>query len=117
MPFVHLRRGAPEVQNAAVACSICGTHDADRVRDHLLVGTPGTPSHDGGVCESCGRVLEQVVARMGPELSVRVEHAQHEASERDAPGMARGRLRRAARPVRRADKPGRVGRAPVQVEP
>jgi transcription initiation factor TFIIIB Brf1 subunit/transcription initiation factor TFIIB len=93
MPFVHLRRGAPEVQNAAVGCSICGPHAANRVHDHLLIGTPGTPSHDGGVCETCGRVLEQAVAKVGPELSVRVEHAQHEASERDAPAMARGRRR------------------------
>ena len=51
-----------------------------------LIGTPGTPSHDGGVCDTCGRVLEQVVAKVGPALNVQVEHAQREANERDVSG-------------------------------
>jgi hypothetical protein len=64
----------------------CQPADTNHVHDHLLIGTPGTPAHDGGVCDTCGRVLEQVVARVEPELSIWVEHAQHEADERDALG-------------------------------
>jgi hypothetical protein len=56
------------------------------MHDHLLIGTPGTPSHDGVVCDTCGRVLEQVVAKVGPALNVQVEHAQREANERDVSG-------------------------------
>jgi hypothetical protein len=86
MPFVHLRRGAPEVQNATAECSICDTHDVNRLHDHLLIGTPGTPSHDGVVCDTCGRVLEQVATKIGSAFSVQVEHAQRDANERDVSG-------------------------------
>ena len=97
MPFVQLRRQAPEVQSSTAACAICGSPHPNQVQDHMLVGTPGVPSQDGVVCEHCGQVLERVVDKLGPQLSVQVEHAQREATERDTPAAARTRPRRAKR--------------------
>jgi hypothetical protein len=82
MTVVRLQRHAPEANNAT-RCGVCGTIDADRVTDHIQVGTPGTPAHDEGVCESCGAVLDQVVNKYGSQLTMMVEEAQQEASERD----------------------------------
>ena len=82
MTVVRLQRHAPEAQNAT-RCAVCGTTDAQRVTDHIQVGTPGTPAHDEGLCESCGAVLNTVVDRYGGELTMLVEHAQQEASERE----------------------------------
>jgi hypothetical protein len=53
------------------------------VTDHIQVGTPGTPQHDEGVCESCGAVLDRVVDKYGANLTMMVEDAQTEASERE----------------------------------
>jgi hypothetical protein len=52
------------------------------LHDHLLVGSPGVPDLQGAVCETCGHVLEQFVARWGPNLSVVVEQAQREVRAR-----------------------------------
>ena len=82
MTVVRLHRNAPEAQNAT-SCAVCGTSDVRQVTDHIQVGTPGTPSHDGGVCSACGRVLDNVVGKFGGDLMVSVDEAQHEASERD----------------------------------
>jgi hypothetical protein len=69
--------------------------DVDRVTDHIQVGTPGTPAHDEGVCESCGAVLGSVVDKYGGNLTVQVQEAQREASEREItiPGSQPGRPR------------------------
>ena len=88
MPFVQLRRNAPEVRDQTQCC-VCGVQDGEAVQDHLLVGTPGTPSQNAALCEHCGRVLEQVVQTVGSELSVQVQHAQQEATERDTPAVGR----------------------------
>jgi hypothetical protein len=82
MPLVLLRRHAPEAQSAGT-CSLCGASLWDATKDHLLVGTPGTPSHDGAVCEACGSALEQIVSKFGRELTVTVEEAQRQASDRE----------------------------------
>ena len=47
------------------------------------MGTPGTPSHDGAVCEACGTTLDQAVRKFGSDLTVTVEEAQREASDRE----------------------------------
>ncbi len=57
--------------------------DAERVTDHIQVGTPGTPAHDEGVCEACGAVLDKVAEKYGSQISMTVEEAQHEASDRE----------------------------------
>jgi hypothetical protein len=74
---------------------VCGTSDIRQVTDHIQVGTPGTPSHDAGVCDACGRVLDRVVGKFGGDLTVTVDEAQQEASERDItiPGAQPGRTR------------------------
>jgi hypothetical protein len=82
MTVVRLHRHAPEAQNATT-CAVCGTSDVRQVTDHVQVGTPGTPDQDAGVCDSCGAVLGKVVGKFGGELTVTVEDAQREASERE----------------------------------
>ena len=82
MTVVRLQRHAPEARNAT-RCGVCGTIDAERVTDHIQVGTPGTPAHDEGVCEACGAVLDRVADKYGPRLTMLVEEAQHEASDRE----------------------------------
>jgi hypothetical protein len=77
MPFVQLRRHAPEVQGLTICC-VCGVRNPDLLMDHLLVGSPGVPSEQGAMCETCGRVLEQIVAKLGSNLTVHVEHARRE---------------------------------------
>jgi CheY-like chemotaxis protein len=59
------------------------------VQDHLLVGTPGTPTYQAGICAHCGLVLELSVAKLGQELTIQVEHAQQTANERDTPAASR----------------------------
>jgi hypothetical protein len=82
MTVVRLHRHAPEAKNATT-CAVCGTSEAAQVTDHVQVGTPGTPDHDGGVCDACGSVLGNVVGKFGPDLTVMVEDAQQKASERE----------------------------------
>jgi hypothetical protein len=82
MTVVRLHRHAPEAQNAST-CGVCGTADVREVTDHIQVGTPGTPAHDEGVCESCGGVLTNVVEKYGGQLTVMIEDSQREASERE----------------------------------
>ena len=82
MTVVRLQRHAPEASNAT-RCGVCGTVDAGRVTDHIQVGTPGTPAHDEGVCEACGAVLDKVAEKYGSQISMTVEEAQHEASDRE----------------------------------
>jgi hypothetical protein len=82
MTVVRLHRHAPEAKNAT-SCAVCGTADMREVTDHVQVGTPGTPAQDAGVCNSCGRVLDNVVGKFGGELTVMVDEAQHDANERD----------------------------------
>ena len=81
MPFVQLRRHAPEI-NSRMTCCLCGARSLSMPHDHLLVGTPGVPDFQDAVCDTCGRVLEQFVTRWGPNLSVAVEHAQREVRGR-----------------------------------
>jgi hypothetical protein len=75
-------------------CAVCGTADAHQVTDHMQVGTPGTPTHDEGVCDKCGAVLDHVVDRYGGDLTMLVEDAQREASEREItiPGVQPDKL-------------------------
>jgi hypothetical protein len=47
------------------------------------VGTPGTPSHNGAVCEACGTAIDKVVSKFGGDLTVTVEEAQREATDRE----------------------------------
>jgi hypothetical protein len=82
MALVRLRRHAPEAQGKE-PCSLCGARPRPATGDHLLVGTPGVPSHDGAVCEACGTALDQVVRKFGNNLTVTVEEAQREASDRE----------------------------------
>jgi hypothetical protein len=82
MTVVRLQRHAPEADSAQV-CAVCGTTDGRRVTDHVLVGPPGTPTHDEGVCERCGAVLDQVVGRYGSQLTMLVDEAQQQASGRE----------------------------------
>ena len=82
MTVVRLQRHAPEAQNATT-CAVCGTTDKKRVTDHIQVGQPGTPAHDEGVCDTCGRVIDNVVDKYGSELTMMVEDAQQAASERE----------------------------------
>ena len=82
MTVVRLQRHAPEA-SSATRCAVCGTTDAKRVTDHIQVGPPGTPAHDEGVCESCGAVLDTVVDKYGGNLTMMVQDAQREASERE----------------------------------
>jgi hypothetical protein len=79
---VKLQRHAPEA-SAATRCAVCDTTDAARVTDHVMVGTPGVPEHDEGMCEACGAVLDKVAHKYGRDLSLLVEESQHEASERE----------------------------------
>jgi hypothetical protein len=44
---------------------------------------PGAPAHDEGVCDKCGAVLGHVVDRYGGDLTMLVDDAQREASERE----------------------------------
>jgi hypothetical protein len=82
MTLVRLRRHAPEAQ-IAEACSVCGTRGSDDLKDHLLVGTPGTPTHDGTVCAGCGAVIDSVARKFGSDLTVTVEDAQQNAGARE----------------------------------
>jgi hypothetical protein len=82
MTLVRLRRHAPEAQ-IAEACSVCGTRGTEDLKDHLLVGTPGTPTHDGTVCAGCGAVIDRVARKFGSDLTVTVEEAQQNASPRE----------------------------------
>ena len=82
MTVVRLQRHAPEAQNAT-RCAVCGTTDAKQVTDHIQVGQPGTPMYDEGVCDKCGAVMDNVVDKYGGDLTMMVEDAQHEASERE----------------------------------
>ncbi len=82
MAFIRLRRHAPEAQSTEM-CSVCGARRPKDTKDHLMVGPPGTPAHDGAVCEACGTALDNVVRKFGADLTVTVEEAQHEASDRD----------------------------------
>lgn len=82
MTVVRLHRHAPEAQNAT-KCAVCGTTDAKQVTDHIQVGPPGTPAHDEGVCDACGAVLDHVVGRYGGDLTMMIEDAQRQASERE----------------------------------
>ena len=75
MTVVRLQRNAPEAENATT-CAVCGTTDKRRVTDHIQVGTPGTPQHDEGVCESCGAVIDHVVDRYGGDLTMLVQDSQ-----------------------------------------
>jgi hypothetical protein len=82
MTLVRLQRHAPEVQGR-VTCTLCGARRRGDTKDHLLVGTPGTPSHNGAVCEACGTTLDQAVRKFGGDLTVTVEEAQRDASDRE----------------------------------
>jgi hypothetical protein len=82
MTVVRLQRHAPEAQNAT-KCAVCGTTEAKQVTDHIQVGPPGSPIHDEGVCNACGKVIDNVVGKYGGDLTMLVEEAQHEASETD----------------------------------
>ena len=82
MTVVRLQRHAPEAHSAHV-CAVCGTTDSRRVTDHVQVGQPGTPTHDEGVCEHCGGVLDRVTQRYGSQLTMLVDEAQQEASDRE----------------------------------
>ncbi len=88
MTIVRLHRHAPEAQSATT-CALCGTADVQAVTDHIQVGTPGTPQQDAGVCDACGRVLDNMVDKFGGDLTVMVEEAQQQASEREitVPGV------------------------------
>jgi hypothetical protein len=112
MPLVQLRRHAPEVQSITTCC-VCGEQRPNLVTDHLLVGSPGVPSEQGAVCDTCGRVLEQFVAKLGSNLTVHVEHAKREAGEQD------GRARPAVAPGATANRPERpvVDRADTAQDP
>jgi len=39
--------------------------------------------YDEGVCDKCGAVMDNVVDKYGGDLTMMVEDAQHEASERE----------------------------------
>src|SRR4051794_15503850 len=82
MTVVRLQRHAPEAHNATT-CAVCGTADAERVTDHLQVGTPGAPQQDAGVCDSCGVVITRVADRYGPSVTMLVEEAQTQTSDRE----------------------------------
>jgi len=82
MTVVRLQRHAPEAHNART-CAVCGTTEPGRVTDHVQVGPPGTPTHDEGVCEHCGSVLDTVARRYGSDLTMLVDEAQQSASDRD----------------------------------
>ena len=82
MTVVRLQRHAPEAHHARV-CAVCGTTEASRVTDHVQVGPPGTPTHDEGVCEHCGGVINSVTQRYGSDLTMLVDEAQQSASGRD----------------------------------
>ena len=93
MTIVRLQRHAPEAQNATT-CAVCETTDAQRVTDHIQVGTPGTPQQDAGVCEACGAVLDRVAGKYGPSLTMLVNEAQTHAGESEitVPGAQPGRV-------------------------
>ena len=82
MARLQLRRHAPEAQSRQT-CTLCGARRQGETKDHLLVGTPGIPSHNGAVCEACGTALDQVARKFGSDLTVTVEEAQREASDRE----------------------------------
>jgi hypothetical protein len=80
MTVVRLHHHAPEAQNATT-CAVCGTADAPHVTDHIQVGTPGVPQHDEGVCEACGKVLDNVVEKYGSQLTLMIDESQREAGD------------------------------------
>jgi hypothetical protein len=82
MTVVRIQRHAPEAHNATT-CAVCGTADAQRVTDHMQVGTPGAPQQDAGVCEQCGAVMTRVADKYGPQVTMLVGEAQTRASERE----------------------------------
>jgi hypothetical protein len=74
MTLMKLRRKAPGTQ--VTPCCVCNAPSASpekRVSDQLIVGQPGVVTQGGGVCDTCGRVLAQVVSKFGPDLTVLVE--------------------------------------------
>ncbi|HEV7666746.1 MAG TPA: hypothetical protein VGQ62_24645 [Chloroflexota bacterium] len=80
--MVRLQHNAPEAHNAT-RCGVCGTTDAAQVTDHIQVGQPGTPAYDEGVCHACGRVINNVVDKYGGDLTMMVQDAQTQTSERE----------------------------------
>jgi hypothetical protein len=98
MTVVRLQRHAPEAQNATT-CAVCGTADARRVTDHLQVGTPGAPQQDAGVCDSCGKVINDVADKYGPQVTMLVDEAQTQPSDREitVPGAKRKKPEEKAR--------------------
>ncbi|MBV8718901.1 MAG: hypothetical protein JO020_15285 [Chloroflexi bacterium] len=96
MTVVRLQRNAPEAHHATT-CAVCGSTDSRGVTDHLQAGTPGVPHEDAGVCENCGSVIDRVARKYGPDVTMIVEQAQTEASERE---------------ITTADPPARPGQSP-----
>jgi hypothetical protein len=82
MTVIRLQRHAPEADSVQV-CAVCGTTDRSQVTDHVQVGPPGTPTHDEGICDRCGAVLDRVVGRYGPQLTMLVSEAQQHPSGRE----------------------------------
>ena len=85
MTVMKLRRKGAAGQ--AAACSVCEASSTGKgkpaLTDQLVVGQPGAATYVGGVCEACGRVLDRVVTKFGPNLTVLVEQVQTEASDRE----------------------------------
>jgi hypothetical protein len=77
MVLVKVRRSAPEMKPVA-ECLVCGVKDSEHVCDHLLVGTPGAPEQDGGVCDACSNVLGQVAEKFGGTVTVSVKEEDHQ---------------------------------------
>jgi hypothetical protein len=84
MTVIRVRHNAPESQSA-IECSLCGRRDRERVKDHLVAGTPGATTHDGAVCEECGQTLDRAVQKFGCDLTVQIEEGQVRARKRDTP--------------------------------
>ncbi len=74
MTFMLLRPNAAESRSVS-GCGLCGAVSPVGARDHLLVGQPGTPSADMGLCPSCGDVLVHLTKRFGGEFSMKVDAA------------------------------------------
>jgi CheY-like chemotaxis protein len=74
MTFMLLRQNAAESCSVS-GCGLCGALSPGGARDHLLVGQPGTPSADMGLCPSCGDVLVHLTNRFGGEFSMKVDAA------------------------------------------
>jgi len=72
MTFMLLRQNAAEARSVG-ECGLCGALSPGGARDHLLVGQPGTPSADMGLCPRCGDVLVHLTKRVGGEFSVKLD--------------------------------------------